>query len=131
MVTALVGLVGLAAVGCAPQTQYRYSAVTPTAQPIAWDGRTEKEGFARFEGTVVGSTLKENLFPQIHDTALMVPQWTVQGAATLALAKFLELGVRGSYAAYQWTQPSAVGTMPVPDAPPTCRSNASQVTPNT
>jgi len=116
---ALAAVAALGAVGCAPLTQYRYSAVTPTAQPIAWDGRTEKEGFARFEGTVVGSSLKENLFPQLHDTALMVPQWTVQGAATLALAKVLELGVRGSYAAYGWTQPSAVGTMPVPDSPPT------------
>jgi hypothetical protein len=119
VVSALAVLSALAAVGCAPLTQYRYSAVTPTAQPIAWDGRTEKQGFARFEGTVVGSSLNEDLFPQIHSTALHVPQWTAQGAATIALAKFLELGVRGSYSAYQWTQPSAVGTMPVPDAPPT------------
>lgn len=113
----LACLAALAA--CAPVTQYRYSAVTPTAQPIAWDGRTEKEGFARFEGTVVGSSVNENLFPHVDSTALMVPQWTVQGAGMLAVAKVLEIGVRGSYSAYQWTQPSAVGTMPVPDAPPT------------
>ncbi len=119
VVSVLFGLAALAAVGCAPTSQYRYSAVTPTAQPIAWDGRTEKQGFVRFEGTVIGSSLHENLFPQLHDTALMVPQWTVQGAATVAVAKFLELGVRGAYSAYQWTQPSAYGTMPVPDAPPT------------
>lgn len=114
--SALALLVGT---GCAPTTQYRYSAVTPSAQPIAWDGRTEREGFARFEGTVSHTSLLENLAPAIGSTALMVPEWTVQGAAMLALAPHVELGIRGTYSAYQWTQPSAVGTMPVADAPPT------------
>jgi hypothetical protein len=117
--TALVAAVSVASLGCAPLTQYRYSAVTPTAQPIAWDGVVEREGFARFEGTIAGSSVNENLFPGINSTALMIPQWTVEGAATIAVAKYVEIGVRGMYSAYPWTQPTAVGTMPVPDAPPT------------
>jgi hypothetical protein len=117
--TALAAVIAAGTVGCSPISQYRYSAVTPTAQPIAWDGVVEREGFARFEGTVVGSSVNQNLLPQINSTALMVPQWTVEGAAVIAVAKYVELGVRGAYSAYQWTQPSAFGTMPVPDAPPT------------
>ena len=97
----------------------RTRTVTPAAQPVAWDGRTEREGFARFEGSLAYSSVNENLFPQIHSTALRIPQASVQGAATLAVAKYVELGARGTYSAYSWTQPSAVGTMPVPDAPPT------------
>ncbi len=110
----------LAATGCAPDTPYRYSAVTPSAQPVAWDGRTEREGFARFEGTIAHTSVSENLLPVANQSsAMMIPEWTVQGAALLAVAYHVELGIRGNYSAYQWTQPSAVGTMPVADSPPT------------
>jgi hypothetical protein len=118
VVTAGIGVTLLLASGCAPLTQYRYSALTPAAQPVAWDGRTEHEGFARFEGSASGVEVNQNLFPQLHSTALMIPTWTVEGAAMFAVAPHLEIGIRGNYAAYQWTTPSAVGTMPVPDDPP-------------
>jgi hypothetical protein len=58
----------------------------------------------------------ENLFPQPHDTALLVPEWTMEGAVLVAVTSRVQLGLRGAYAAAEWAQPSAVGTMPVPSS---------------
>jgi hypothetical protein len=69
------------------------------------------------EGTATSTHVQENLAPQVHDTALFIPQWTVEGAVLLAVSSHVELGVRAAYADYAWAQPSAVGTMPVPNAP--------------
>jgi hypothetical protein len=115
----LLGAVtALAAVtGCVPDTTYRYSAVVPAARPIAWDGRTARAGTLRVEGTLTDSPIGTNLFPQEHDTAVLVPQWTMEGAATLAVTSNVEIGARAAYASYDWTQPSALGTMPVPGSP--------------
>jgi hypothetical protein len=103
--------------GCAPTTTYRYSAYAPAVRPIPFDGRTEPTGTLHFEGTATNTTVQENWAPQIHDTALFIPQWTVEGAVLLAVSSHVELGVRAAYADYAWAQPSAVGTMPVPHAP--------------
>lgn len=111
--------VALLATGCVPDTTYRYSAFTPSARPLAWDGRTEREGKLRAEGTLSGGGIRENLLPVVHSTALMVPAWTLEGAVTIAPTSRFELGLRGNYAAYEWAQPSTLGTMPVPGAPPT------------
>jgi len=110
-------LVLAALTGCAPTTTYRYSAYAPAVRPIPFDGRTPPAGTLQVEGTVTRSSIQENYAPQIHDTALFIPQWTVEGAILLAVSSHVELGVRAAYADYAWAQPSAVGTMPVPNAP--------------
>src|SRR5579883_955392 len=107
----------LAATGCQPLTTYRYTAVVPAARPIEWDGRTARPGTLRVEGTLDGTTVGEKLFPQLHDTAVLVPNWTLDGAATLAVAEHVEIGARVAYSSYDWTTPSANGTMPVPGNP--------------
>lgn len=112
----VVGLATSLLAGCAPETPYRYSAFTPSARPLAWDGRTSKAGTLRLEGTASNVFVSENITPQVHDTALQVPTWTVEGAALIAVSKNVELGLRGAYASYDWATPSAVGTMPVPGA---------------
>lgn len=104
--------------GCvAPTTTYRYSAYAPSVRPIPFDGRTAPAGTLHFEGTATNTTVEENQTPQIHDTALMIPQWTAEGAVLLAVSSHVELGVRAAYADYAWATPSALGTMPVPNAP--------------
>jgi hypothetical protein len=113
-----VGLAASLLGGCVPTTQYRYSAFTPSARPMAWDGRTAGTGTLRVEGTLASTFVNQNVAPQVHDTALQIPSWTAEGAAMLAVSSRLEIGVRGAYAAYDWASPSAAGTMPVPNAPP-------------
>jgi len=34
----------LAAGGCSPDTVYRFTALTPAARPLAWDGRIARRG---------------------------------------------------------------------------------------
>jgi hypothetical protein len=60
-----------------------------------------------------------NPAPQIHDTALFVPDWQVEGVAAIAVSNEVEIGLRGSYAAYEWSSASAAGTMPLPSKPGT------------
>jgi hypothetical protein len=105
--------------GCAPTTSYRYTAFAPAVRPLAWDGRAAAGGTLRLEGTITHSNVETNYAPQIHDTALFVPEWTAEGSAMLAVTSEIEVGVRGSYAAYQWADPSAAGTMPLPSEPGT------------
>jgi hypothetical protein len=115
----VAGLAALAALsGCAPTTTYRYSAYVPAVRPIPWDGQTPKKtGTISLEGTMTGTTISTNLFPQIGDTAVLVPQWTAEGSAMVAVSPNVQLGVRAAYAPYGWSQASATGTMPVPGNP--------------
>jgi hypothetical protein len=102
--------------GCAPQTQYRYSASVPAVRPIAWDGRTPKGTSVTVEGTLTHTDIGTKLFPQPHDTAVWVPEWTGEATALLAVSSHVQLGLRGAYASYEWARASAAGTMPVPGA---------------
>jgi hypothetical protein len=110
-----IGLLSLN--GCTPQTKYRYTGYVPAARALAWDGRTAKDGTLRVEGTMSMATVHRNLDPQPHDTALRVPDTTLEGAAFLAITNQVEIGARYSYAAYAWGEPTAVGTMPLPSRP--------------
>jgi hypothetical protein len=104
--------------GCAPTTTYRYSAFVPAVRPIPWDGQTpQKTGTISLEGSATTSTLSPDLFPQIGDTAVMVPQWTTEGSVMVAASSRVQVGVRAAYASYSWATASATGTMPVPGAP--------------
>ncbi|MEO7113171.1 MAG: hypothetical protein ABI183_22220 [Polyangiaceae bacterium] len=106
-----------ALLGCNPETPYRYTALTPAARPIPWDGRAAKGGEVRIEGALSKDTVYQKAFPQIHDTALNVPEMTAEGSISIAPIKGFEIGVRGSYAAYAWSQPSIDGTEPLPSHP--------------
>lgn len=112
-------IVALAALsGCVPPTTtYRYSAYAPAVRPIPFDGRTSPAGSLHFEGTASNTSVQVNEAPQIHDTALFIPRWTAEGAILLAVSQRVELGVHAAYADYAWAQASALGTMPVPNAP--------------
>ena len=61
--------------------------------------------------------IAENPAPQIHDTALMVATWSVEGSAMLSVSDHVQIGVRGEWHSYDWATPSAEGTMPLPSAP--------------
>jgi hypothetical protein len=102
--------------GCAPTTQYRYSASIPAVRPIAWDGRLPKSGSLTVEGSLTHTDIGTKLFPQPHDTAVWVPEWTGEAAALVALGSHVQVGLRGAYASYDWARESAAGTMPVPGA---------------
>ena len=107
----------LAAAGCAPTSQYRYTGMVPAARPIPFDGRTAERGTGRLEGTVTGQAVQETLYPELHDSALHVPEATVDGAGTYAVNDHVELGLRFSFARYGQTQQTATGTPPLPDHP--------------
>jgi hypothetical protein len=102
---------------CTPDAPYRYTALVPAAHPLAWDGRTAKDGELRVEGTIGGNSIGQNAAPQLHDTALHVPDVTLQGALFLAVAPGLELGGRYTYSSYAWSEISAAGTPPLPSHP--------------
>lgn len=103
--------------GCNPTTTYRYTALTPSARPIPWDGRAALGGKLRVEGSLSKGTVYQKPFPQIHDTALNVPEMTAEGSISIAPIRSFEIGIRGSYAAYSWSQPSTDGTEPLPSHP--------------
>lgn len=103
--------------GCDPATPYRYTALTPAARPIPWDGRAAKGGEVRIEGSISKDTVYQKALPQLHDTALNVPEMMAEGSISIAPIKNFEMGIRGSYAAYSWSQPSIDGTEPLPSHP--------------
>ncbi len=104
----------LASSGCTPSTPYRYTGLTPAAHPIPWDGRIAPDGTLRAEGTLAVQEVITKPYADVHDTALFVPEITAQGSALLAVTRGFEFGVRGGYSAYRWSQPSTVGTLPLP-----------------
>ena len=103
--------------GCDPTTTYRYTALTPAARPIPWDGRAAKGGNIRVEGTLSKNTVFQKALPQLHDTALNVPEMTAEGSISIAPIRGFEMGIRGAYSAYAWSQPSIDGTEPLPSHP--------------
>jgi hypothetical protein len=109
----------LLAAGCTSTTPYRYTGLVPAVRPLAWDGRAAPGGTLRIEGTITHANVETKYAPQVNDTALYVPEWTADGSVMLALTGELEIGLRGSYAAYQWANPSAAGTLPLPSEPGT------------
>lgn len=109
----LVVIVALLA--CAPRTAYRHSAAVPAARPLAWDGRTVPRDSVRVEGAATFTSISYDPVSQVHETALYVPDKTLDGVLTYAFTNRLELGVRGSYADGAWFHMSAAGTMPLPE----------------
>lgn len=105
-------------VGCAPDSRYRRTGEIPAARPLSWNGRTAKKGTLRLEGAASHTAIHRNYSPREGDTALHVPALTLDGVAVIALTGGLELGLRGSYASYAWTEPTATGTMPLPGHDP-------------
>jgi hypothetical protein len=103
--------------GCAPQTQYRRTAYVPAVRPLAFDGLTAPAGTLRVEGSMTETDVATRLISQPGDTAVLVPRWTVEGSAVVAVNSHVELGIRGSFAHYDWSQPNAAGAMPLPTAP--------------
>jgi hypothetical protein len=117
-VPAASGIVAFAALtGCNPTTTYRYTALTPAARPIPWDGRAANGGELRVEGSISKDTVFEKSFPQLHDTALHVPGVTAEGSISIAPIRNFEIGIRGAYSAYAWSQASIDGTEPLPSHP--------------
>lgn len=56
--------------GCVPYTTYRYTAFTPAARPIAWDGAVPERGEVHAEATVSHAEVSPELLPVEHSTAL-------------------------------------------------------------
>ncbi len=114
---ALFVVAGLFGAGCTPSSQYRYTGMVPAARPIPFDGRTAEKGTVVLEGSMTTQSVERNVAPVLHDSALHVPELTVDGSAAYAVSDHIELGVRLSYARYGWTEETAAGTPPLPDKP--------------
>ena len=102
---------------CAPHSAYRYTAFTPTARPIAWDGAPAERGELRAEATATHSNIVPKLFAVLHDSGLNLSASTAEGYLGVGVVRGLELGLRATYSNYSWSQPSSVGTMPIPGDP--------------
>jgi hypothetical protein len=117
-VAAVSGVLAMVALsGCTPDTAYRYTALSPAVRPLAWDGRTAKDGSLRVEGSLDVERVDPNLAPQLHDTALHAPDETVEGVVALAVAPGIEIGARYAFASYAWSEVTANGTPPIPGHP--------------
>jgi len=98
---------------CAPLTPYRYTGMTPSAHPIAWDGYPSHAGEVHVEGSFQHTVVFENLFPEVHDTALEVAATSVEARASITPVRGLDIGVHAAFADEKWTSPTAVGTLPL------------------
>lgn len=104
--------------GCTPPlTPYRNVGMVPAATMPQWDGRAADRGHVRLEGSGYYAGTIENPAPDIHDSALRVPDVSMSGSAAVAVVNGLELGVRVSYANYRWASTTASGTPPIPSKP--------------
>lgn len=103
--------------GCTPSSQYRYTGMVPAARPIPFDGRTAEKGTARLEGSMTHEIVQEQQVPALHDSALHVPETTLEASGVYSIHDHVELGMRFSYAHYAWTGGTAVGAPPIPDRP--------------
>jgi hypothetical protein len=110
-------LASTALAGCTPASPFRYSALVPAARPISWDGKAAKDGTARIEGSIAKGSVVENETPILHDTAVWVPHTTIEANAALAVGPGVEVGGRFAYSSFDWSDPSALGTMPMPKHP--------------
>jgi hypothetical protein len=103
-----------------PDTPFRYTALTPAARPIAWDGRGSQGGTLHVEGEASSTQYRVGLFPGaagLHDTALHVSTFSLDGALLLEPVRGVEIGARATYSAYAWSDVSTDGTMPLPSRP--------------
>lgn len=112
-----LALGALSSAACVPISPYRYTGMTPAPRPIAWDGYPSHAGEVHAEVSASHTSLFENLAPQLHDTALQVATTTIAGTASITPVRGLDVGLRWAYASYDWTTPSALGTMPLPGRP--------------
>lgn len=106
--------------GCAPDTPYRYTAMTPAPRAIPWDGRGNHAGTLHFEGSAASSGISVASIPkapEIHTTALHVAALSMDGAILIEPVQGVQVGFRGSYTSYDWTRETAFGTMPMPNKP--------------
>lgn len=110
-------LLGVFACSCVPDTKYRRSALVPPIHALAWDGRTTDRGHLRVEAAYTHTNVWTNPVPLVGDSALFVPQSLLEGVAAIGLTRGFELGARYAFAAYEWSQPSAFGTAPLPGNP--------------
>jgi len=110
-------ILAIALTGCTPPSPYRYSALVPAARPISWDGKAAQDGTVRIEGSIAKGSVIENETPQLHDTAVWVPHTTIDANAALAIGPGVEIGGRFAYSSFDWSNPSALGTMPMPKHP--------------
>jgi hypothetical protein len=107
-----------ALIACAPDTPYRYTALTPAARPIAWDGRGSPGGTVHLEGQA--SSTQFGIWPSepaLHATALHVTRRSLDGAILIEPVRGAQVGVRGTYSSYDWSEISTFGTMPLPNRP--------------
>ena len=98
---------------CAPLTPYRYTGITPAAHPIAWDGYPSHAGEVHLEGTYQHTSVVERWFPDVHDTALEVAATSFEARASISPVRGLDIGVHAAYSDENWTEPTAVGTLPL------------------
>jgi hypothetical protein len=115
---AAIAIAAAALAGCVPQTTYRYTALTPAAKPIPWDGRASPGGTLHLEGSATETD--ERIVPEaagLHRTALYVSGFNADGAVLIEPVEGVAAGIRGSYAAYAWSHESTFGTMPLPNHP--------------
>jgi len=102
------------ALGCAPNTRFRNAAVVPAMTPPMTSGRP-LEHSARVDAYGGFMANLTNPFPVREETpALRVAQASAGLGARVRLGSIADVGLRVEGGPYSSTEPSAVGTPPVP-----------------
>lgn len=108
---ALGALAGLAASGCAPQTAYRRSALTPT--PVGEHLTAPVENNIQFGGTISHTTSGYEDLPEVGDSALHVARTQMRGHLRFKAGPYVTLGGEANYSHFELSEPNSYGTPPV------------------
>ncbi len=114
---ALVLLVATTA--CVPAVLIRRTALLPSDAPPARAGTPLEPGETRLSADVGPVRLDAGLTAlgpgRVGGPGAYVPTFTVGGSVYHGLGKVGELGAHFRYASYAWSEPSAIGVLPIPE----------------
>ncbi|MCC7382961.1 MAG: hypothetical protein IT384_14075 [Deltaproteobacteria bacterium] len=113
---------------CAPATPIRRSALVPASAPPARLGVPLSAGQTQLTGDVgpirdpypisiapFSPAPTFDFTPRVGDPGLLVPTVTLGASAYHAVSRHLELGGQIRYAHYSWSEPTAIGVLPIPE----------------
>ncbi|TNF33572.1 MAG: hypothetical protein EP329_08175 [Deltaproteobacteria bacterium] len=117
---ALVALASLLGTACAPQTVIRRSAFIPGASVPARTGGELQKGEVRLSGHVnairadAGVVELDDLFTEVGDPGVFIPDFQLGGSAYFGVGPGLELGGQVSFASLEWASRNTVGVLDFP-----------------
>ena len=98
-------------VGCAPQTQYRRTALV--AAPVSETLIRQPRGTVQVLGSVEGGVQDTDNFPEVGDPSVLRPTLWTSGELRIRVGDYVTLGMQATYASSRVSDGSAYGTPPL------------------